>query len=82
MRGIFVRDSSDERFAKKRIYYSGRYYEMYQAEMNYGNEFSITNNHTKQIIKEIYNNDNLSDIVITNILRDYKVYKKGYLERI
>lgn len=82
MRGIFVRDSSDERFAKKRIYYSGRYYEMYQAEMSCGNEFSITNNHTKQIIKEIYNNDNLSDIVITNILRDYKVYKKGYLERI
>lgn len=82
MRGIFVRNSSDERFAKKRIYYSGRYYEMYQAEMSCENEFSITSNHTKQIIKEIYNNDNLSDIVITNILRDYKVYKKGYLERV
>lgn len=36
IRGFFVKYSGDERFAKKRVYYSGRYNEMYQAEINYG----------------------------------------------
>lgn len=81
IRGLFVRASGDERFAKKRIYYSGRYYEMYRAEINYGKEFQMTDSKTRAIICKIFNSQ-LSDNALVAVMRDYRAYKKNYLERL
>lgn len=81
IRGLFVRASGDERFAKKRIYYSGRYYEMYRAEINYGKEFQMTDSKARAIICKIFNSQ-LSDNALVAVIRDYRAYKKNYLERL
>lgn len=81
IRGLFVGASGDERFAKKRIYYSGRYYEMYRAETNYSKEFELTDDQARAIVCKIFNSQ-LSESALIAVMRDYRVYKKNYLERL
>ena len=60
-RNHFVSECGDKRFSKKRIYDSGRFYEMYQEELKYGQEFKLNKNYSesndeiRQIIKKIFN---------------------------
>lgn len=79
---IFIKACGDERFSKKYIYYSGRYYEMYQYEINNNISLESFNSESKKVITEIFNIKNVSDFVISSIIRDYRTYKKGYIERL
>lgn len=77
----FVDNSEDERFAKKRVYYSGRYADMIKSETELGKEFSGSDLESCKIISKIFNS-NLSHNQVAHILREYAVYKQGYLERL
>lgn len=77
----FVDNCEDERFAKKRVYYSGRYAEMIKFETELGKEFSASDKESCKIINKIFNS-NLSHNQVAHILREYVVYKQGYLERL
>ena len=87
-RNNFVSESGDKRFSKKRIYDSGRLYELYQEELKYDHEFKLItknsepNDEIRQIIRKVYNKPDMSNELITTYLRDYNVYKKEYLERL
>ena len=84
----FVSESGDKRFSQKRVYDSGRLYELYQEELKYSQEFKLetnnpdTNGEIRQIIKKVYNKPDMSNELITTYLRAYSVYKKEYLERL
>lgn len=78
IRRIFVQATEDIRFAKKRIYYSGRYNALYEYELNNNKELDNSDSDT---IKKIFNSE-LSNNVIGTILRDYKIYKKARIEAI
>ena len=84
----FVSESGDKRFSKKRIYDSGRFYEMYQEELKYSQEFKLdtnkseSNDEIRQIVRRIYNKPDMSNEVIATCLRAYNVYKKEYLEKL
>lgn len=75
----FIINSGDERFSKKRIYYSGRYFAMFEAESKLGRNFGSTDKESSDIICQIFNSK-LSLITICTILKEYKVFKKNYLE--
>lgn len=77
----FVKDCGDKRFAKKRVYYSGRYNEMLKNETYLNKEFTVSDLETREIISKIFNSD-LSLSKIDRILREYVVFKREYLERI
>lgn len=81
IRQKFITSCEDERFAKKRIYYSGRYVALFQAETKRGLEFTCVDDDSHNIICKIFN-DELKQNVIATILREYRVFKQGYLERI
>ena len=84
----FVSESGDKRFSQKRVYDSGRLYELYQEELKYSQEFKLetnssdTNDEIRQIIRKVYNKPDMSNELITTYLRAYSVYKKEYLERL
>ena len=87
-RNHFVSECGDKRFSKNRIYDSGRFYEMYQEELKYGQEFKLNNNYTeandeiRQVIRKIFNRPDMSNELITTYLRYYNVYKREYLKRL
>ena len=87
-RNHFVGECGDKRFSQKRIYDSGRLYEMYQEELKYGQEFKLetngsdTNEEIRQIIRKIFNRPDMSNELITTYLRAYDVYKREYLKRL
>lgn len=80
IRQKFVRNCEDERFAKKSIYYSGRYAEMLKAELELGREFSGSDEESCKLLNNIFNTE-MSYNVIAAIIRGYKVYKQKYMER-
>ena len=87
-RNNFVSESGDKRFSKNRVYDSGRFYELYQEELKFGQEFKLDtngselNDEIRQIIRKVYNKPDMSNELITTYLRSYNVYKKEYLERL
>ena len=84
----FVSESGDKRFSQKRVYDSGRLYELYQEELKYSQEFKLetnssdTNDEIRQIIRKVYNRPDMSNELMTTYLRAYSVYKREYLERL
>ena len=87
-RNNFVSESGDKRFSKNRVYDSGRFYALYQKELEYDQEFKLetnssdTNDEIRQIIRRVYNRPDMSNELMTTYLRAYNVYKKEYLERL
>lgn len=87
-RNHFVSECGDKRFSKNRIYDSGRFYEMYQEELKYGQEFKLNNNYSesndeiRQIIRKIFNRPDMSNELVATYLRYYNVYKREYLKRL
>ena len=87
-RNNFVSESGDKRFSKNRVYDSGRFYELYQEELKFGQEFKLDtngselNDEIRQIIRKVYNKPDMSNELITTYLRAYNVYKREYLERL
>ena len=71
----------DERFDKKRLYYAGRYYQMFLKEENLGQEYSMSNSDHRQIIEQIFN-QKFNIQTLNRMIQDYKLYKKGYLENL
>ena len=82
IRQKFITLCEDERFAKKRIYYSGRYAEMYKTEMEINIEYSGTDLESVKVIRKIFNNEEMTYNQIANLLREYAVFKKDYIERL
>lgn len=82
IRQKFITLCEDKRFAKKRIYWSGRYAEMFKAEMKMDNEFSTYDSESVKIIGNIFNDEEITYDKIANLLREYAVFKKDYIERL
>lgn len=82
IRQKFITSCEDERFAKKRIYWSGRYAEMYKIEMEINIEYSGTDLESVKVIRKIFNNEEMTYNQIANLLREYAVFKKDYIERL
>ena len=82
IRQKFITSCEDERFAKKRIYWSGRYAEMYKTEMEMNIEYSGTDLESVKVIRKIFNNEEMTYNQIANLLREYAVFKKDYIERL
>lgn len=81
IRQKFIALCEDERFAKKRVYWSGRYAEMFKTEMKMNREFSASNSESVEAIDKIFNSD-MAHNQIANLLREYAVFKKDYIERL
>lgn len=70
----------DPRFDKKRVYNAGRYFQLLQEEQNFGDVFVCGDEETQSVINKVFNFKKQVDIQIyVRILRDYRLYKKGYL---
>ena len=82
IRQKFITVCEDKRFAKKRIYWSGRYAEMFKAEMKMDSEFSTYNSESVKIIGNIFNDEEITYDKIASLLREYAVFKKDYIERL
>ena len=82
IRQKFITLCEDGRFAKKRIYWSGRYAEMYKTEMEINIEYSGTDLESVKVIRKIFNNEEMTYNQIANLLREYAVFKKDYIERL
>lgn len=82
IRQKFITACEDERFSKKRIYWSGRYAEIFKAETKMNKELSGTNSESIEIIKKAFNADEMTYNQISGLLREYAVFKKGYIERL
>lgn len=76
LRGKFVRGCEDIRFAKDRVYESGRMYALYQEEPNLNDELSTKH---QDIIESIYH-QKLTYTQVSSILRRYNVYKQHILK--
>lgn len=81
IRQKFITLCEDERFAKKRVYYSGRYAEMFKFEMEMNREYSGTDSESVKAISKIFNSE-MTYNQISSLLREYAVFKKGYIERL
>lgn len=81
IRRHFVTDSGDERFSKKRIYYAGIYFKLFQFEQNYSKE-PLSNKYVTDKLRELCNNPELSENSIGVLMREYKIYRRNYLEKI
>ncbi len=82
IRQKFITLCEDGRFAKKRIYWSGRYAEMHKTEMEINIEYSGTDLESVKVIRKIFNNEEMTYNQIANLLREYAVFKKDYIERL
>ena len=82
IRQKFITICEDKRFAKKRIYWSGRYAEMFKAEMKMDSEFSTYDSESVKIIGNIFNDEEITYDKIASLLREYAVFKKDYIERL
>lgn len=81
-RAQFQSISHDNRFDKKRVYNAGRYFQMLQEEQDSGNVFVCGDKWTQDVINKVFNFKNQTDIQIyVRILRDYRLYKMGYIEQ-
>ena len=80
IRQKFINACGDKRFSKKKIFYSGRYNQMFKEEYKFGNEFSPSDKESCDIINKIFNS-NLSYTQTSAIIRDYKFYKQTYMDR-
>ena len=80
IRRHFVTDSGDTRFAKKRIYYAGIYFKLFQFEQNYSKE-PLSNKYVADKLRELCNNPELSENSIGVLMREYKIYRRNYLEK-
>ena len=74
----FISACDDKRFSGTKIYYSGRYYQMFKAECSYNDEFSASDKGSREIINKIFN-ENFSYSQTASIIRDYMKYKETYL---
>ena len=81
IRLLFVNGSEDDRFAKKRVYYSGRYAEMFKAESALEREFSGSDKESCEIISRIFNTD-MTHNQISTLIREYAVFKQSYLAQL
>lgn len=81
IRLLFVNGSEDDRFAKKRVYYSGRYAEMFKAESELEREFSGSDKASCEIISRIFNTD-MTHNQISTLIREYVVFKQSYLAQL
>ncbi len=81
IRQRFIRDCEDTRFEKKRVYYAGRYFEMTRAESELGRDFSSADSESCEMVRQIFNNANMSSAVICSTLREYRAYKRGYFAK-
>ena len=77
-RQAFISACDDKRFSGTKIYYSGRYYQMFKAECSYNDEFSASDKGSREIINKIFN-EKFSYSQTTSIIRDYMKYKETYL---
>lgn len=82
IRQKFITLCEDKRFAKKRIYWSGRYAEMFKTEMKMDSEFSTYDSESVKIIGNIFNDKEITYGKIATLLREYAVFKKDYIERL
>ena len=82
IRQKFITLCKDKRFAKKRIYWSGRYAEMFKAEMKMDSEFSTYDSESVKIIGNIFNDEEITYDKIASLLREYAVFKKDCIERL
>ena len=82
IRQKFITICEDKRFAKKRIYWSGRYAEMFRTEMKMDGEFSAYDSESVKIIGNIFNYEEITYGKIASLLREYAVFKKDYIERL
>lgn len=82
IRQKFITLCEDKRFAKKRIYWSGRYAEMFKAEMKMDSEFSTYDSESVKIIGNIFNDEEITYDKIASLLREYAVFKKDCIERL
>lgn len=82
IRQKFITICEDKRFAKKRIYWSGRYAEMFRTEMKMDGEFSAYDSESIKIIGNIFNYEEITYGKIATLLREYAVFKKDCIERL
>ena len=73
--------SHDIRFDKKRVYNAGRYYEMLQIEQDSGDLFMGNDEWTESVIEKVFNKE-FSLQARNMILRNYRLYKQGYIENL
>lgn len=80
VRQKFITACGDKRFAKKRIYYSGRYNEMYRYEEQNGE--ILINEEGLKVVRNIFNKPDLQINVLNTIMNEYKVYRTEYIDRL
>lgn len=80
-RTSFQSISHDIRFDKKRVYNAGRYYEMLQIEQDSGDLFAGNDEWTESVILKVFNKE-FTLQTRNMILRNYRIYKQGYIENI
>lgn len=79
----FQGSSIDKRFEKKRLYRSGRFYEMLCAEKEFGQEYISTDKKSQAVIDRIFNyKDQVQVQRYVCIIREYRLYKSEYISRI
>lgn len=78
----FQLGEKDKRFEKRRLYRSGRYYALLQEEQKYDRELTSTNEKSQDVIDKVFNFSKHVDVQrYILILREYKLYKIGYINR-
>lgn len=81
IRQKFLQACEDERFEKRRVFYAGRYVEMIKAENKLGRELSASDTESCEIIQKLFN-DEMTFNTLSYTVREYKVFKEGYIDRI
>lgn len=79
VRQRFVKASGDERFAKKRVWYSGVYYRTYQRELKECTELKYNNEYSFKVVGEMMNIEPTQQIV-TMFIREFRAYKKLFMK--
>ncbi len=77
-RDKFMTFTGDDRFAKRRVYYSGRFAKMFEMENEHGTAFLTENKNTQKIMSELFGE--LSLPKMNYLLSLYRSYKTGYLK--
>ena len=55
---------------------------MYKTEMEINIEYSGSDLESVKVIRKIFNNEEMTYNQIANLLREYAVFKKDYIERL
>lgn len=80
VRQKFITACGDKRFAKKRIYYSGRYNEMYRYEEQNGE--ILINEEGLKVVRNIFNKPDLQLYALREAINEYRVYRQEYIDRL